>query len=172
MEITATAPNRIDLAGGTTDIYPLYLFMEGGCTVNIAITVSSRVTVTGLSGAQIRLISQDLGMQQEASSPAELSLAGPLGLLARVVQALVPEGGVELHAQNQAPPGSGLGASSALLVAAIRALLAWRGKQLSPAEIVRLAANIETATIGVPTGTQDYIAAMYGGGLAYQIRLR
>ncbi len=43
MEITVTAPNRIDLAGGTTDLYPLYLLMEGGYTVNLAISLSSRV---------------------------------------------------------------------------------------------------------------------------------
>lgn len=163
MEITVTAPNRIDLAGGTTDIYPLYLLMEGGCTANVAITVPSRVVLKPRPGTGISLVSEDLGVRVEAPRPDELPLTGPLGLLARAVQALPPDSGLELCACNSAPRGSGLGASSALLVAAISGLLELRGERESPAAIIGLAASIETAAIGVPTGKQDYIAAVFGG---------
>jgi D-glycero-alpha-D-manno-heptose-7-phosphate kinase len=163
MEITVTVPNRIDLAGGTTDIYPLYLLMGGGCTANVAVNVSSRVVLKSRREPGIAVISEDLGSMVEAPTPDALPITGPLGLLARVVQALPPRSGLELRARNSAPRGSGLGASSALVVAAISGLLELRGEGEAPSEIVRLAASIETAAIGVPTGKQDYIAAVFGG---------
>ncbi|MBI5569209.1 MAG: hypothetical protein HY914_04610 [Desulfomonile tiedjei] len=163
MEITVTAPNRVDLAGGTTDIYPLYLFMDGGCTVNAAVTIHSRVTIRTHEGSRIRIVSEDLGASVAAPAPAGLPVDGPLGLLGRAVRAVPPPGGMEMVVQNSAPAGSGLGASSALLAAALAGLLHVRGEEQSRREVVDLAANIETAAIAVPAGKQDHIAAVYGG---------
>ena len=163
MEITATAPNRVDLAGGTTDIHPLYLLMEGGCTVNVAVNVRSRVSLRTLDESKIRIISEDMGGSLEAWSPAELPLDGPMGLIGRAVRAAPPEHGIEMVTLNEAPAGSGLGASSALLVAALAVLLKLRGEDYSPRDIIHLATNVETAAIGVPTGKQDHVAAVYGG---------
>lgn len=163
MEITVTAPNRVDLAGGTTDIYPLYLFMDGGCTVNAAVTIHSRVTLRSLGGSEIRIVSRDLEACVEAEAPAMLPVDGPLGLLGRAIRAIPPYSGIEMVVQNSAPAGSGLGASSALLVAALAGLLHLRGEKHSRRNIVDLAANIETAGIAVPAGKQDHIAAVYGG---------
>ncbi len=70
---------------------------------------------------------------------------------------------MELRTRNYAPVGSGLGASSALLAAAIVALLKLRGEEHPLKKIVDLTANIETSAIAVPTGKQDHIAAVYGG---------
>jgi D-glycero-alpha-D-manno-heptose-7-phosphate kinase len=163
MEITVTAPNRIDLAGGTTDIYPLYLFMGGGCTVNVAITVFSRLTLRPLEGSRIRIVSEDLRESVEAARPEDIPIDGPLGLLGRAVRAFPPASGIEMRTHNHAPAGSGLGASSALLTAAIVALLKHRGEEHTQEKIVDVTANIETSAIAVPTGKQDHIAAVYGG---------
>jgi D-glycero-alpha-D-manno-heptose-7-phosphate kinase len=163
MAITVTAPTRVDLAGGTTDIYPLYLFMDGGCTVNVAVTVQSRVTFSEAEGSSVRIVSEDLGESVSAAAAEELPVEGPLGLLGRAVKALPPPNGIEMRTLNQAPAGSGLGASSALLVAAVAGLMRLRGEAEDRQKIVDIAANIETAAIGVPTGKQDHIAAAYGG---------
>jgi D-glycero-alpha-D-manno-heptose-7-phosphate kinase len=163
MEIKVTAPNRIDLAGGTTDLYPLYLLMDGGYTVNLAISLSSRVILRDRVGSGIRIISEDLEESVEAASPEGLPLDGPLGLIGRAVRALPPETGLEVVTRNHAPAGSGLGASSALLVALLKGLLELRSDNKDSRNIVDLAVNIETAAIGVPAGKQDHIAAVYGG---------
>ncbi len=163
MEIEVVAPNRIDLAGGTTDLYPLYLLMDGGCTVNVAITVNSRVKMITRGDKRIRIVSEDLGEVVEISDRSELQVDGPLGLVCRAVRALPPESGVKIFTHNLAPAGSGLGASSALLVALLRGLLELRQESADLRMIVDLAAEIETAAIGVPAGKQDYIAALFGG---------
>lgn len=163
MALVVTAPNRIDLAGGTTDLYPLYLLLGGGFTVNAAISVTSRAVFRPLERGGVRIVSEDLGAQVGATSPEGLPLAGPLDLVARAVRAVPPPGDVEILTRNDAPRGSGLGASSALLVALLTGLLALRGERLADDKIIDLAASIETASIGVPAGKQDYIAAFYGG---------
>lgn len=163
MNLTVCAPNRIDLAGGTTDLYPLYLLMDGGCTVNAAVTVSSRVEITPLGRKGVRIVSEDLGHTFEVSDPAELPLSGPLSLLARAIRAVPPSGGIEIRTRNAAPAGSGLGASSALIVAVLKGLLKLRNVDPAPEKLVNLAVNIETANLGVPAGKQDHIAALYGG---------
>ena len=130
MEITATAPNRVDLAGGTTDIHPLYVLMDGGCTVNVAVNVRSRVSLRTLDESKIRIISKDMGGTLEAWPPAELPLDGPMGLIGRAFRAAQPEHGIEMVTLNEAPAGSGLGASKAHLVAALAVLLKLRGERL------------------------------------------
>ncbi len=119
MELVVSAPNRIDLAGGTTDLYPLHLLLDGGFTVNAAISVASRARFRPLESGGVRIVSEDLAEQLEAASPEDLPRSGPLALIARAVRAVPPPGGVEIITCNEAPKGSGLGASSALLVAVL-----------------------------------------------------
>jgi D-glycero-alpha-D-manno-heptose-7-phosphate kinase len=172
MELHVSAPNRIDLAGGTTDIYPLYLFMNGGCTVNVGITVSSSVRLGTREDRGIRIISRDLGATVEAPEPDLLPTHGPLGLIARTVRAFTWETGLEIVTHNEAPAGSGLGASSALLIALVGGLLKLRSEEIGPEKTIDLAAHIETAAIEVPTGKQDHIAAYFGGISAIEFDYR
>ncbi|MBI5249135.1 MAG: GHMP kinase [Desulfomonile tiedjei] len=163
MELMVTAPNRIDLAGGTTDLYPLYIFMEGGYTVNVAISIRSRVIFREHVGIGIKIFSEDLGTSTEASDPKDLSTDGPLGLIGRAVKTFPPLTATEILTHNEAPAGSGLGASSALLVALIKGLLRLRSEEEPQRELISLAVNTETSVIGVPAGSQDHIAALFGG---------
>jgi D-glycero-alpha-D-manno-heptose-7-phosphate kinase len=158
-----TAPNRIDLAGGTTDLYPLYIFMEGGYTVNVAITIKSRVIFREQDGPGVRILSEDLGIGADAAHPDGLSTDGPLGLIGRAVKTLPPDASLEILTRNEAPAGSGLGASSSLLIALLKGLLRLRSEEETRRDLISLAVNTETSVIGVPAGSQDHIAALYGG---------
>jgi len=167
VEIRAIAPNRIDLAGGTLDLYPLYLFEDGGYTVNAAISVWSKVLLRTREDGAVHIYSLDTGAEEHAASVDELALAlgGPLDLIARVIRYYRPGIGLDVFTQNDAPKGSGLGASSALLIALSHALrvLQSGSDRLSDEDIIRVGAELEAQTIRVPTGKQDYYAATYGG---------
>ncbi|HEX6987835.1 MAG TPA: GHMP kinase, partial [Bacillota bacterium] len=152
MRVLATAPNRIDLAGGTLDLYPLYLLLDGGLTINAAVSIASRVEAWSRDDGRIVIRSQDTGTALEAEGYDDLPLEGPLALAARAARYWRPPGGCELLTANQAPRGSGLGASSALLVALCAALAALCGEPPARDRLVRVAADLEAQVIGVPTG--------------------
>jgi D-glycero-alpha-D-manno-heptose-7-phosphate kinase len=163
MIVEATAPSRIDLAGGTLDIYPLYLFEEGGITVNLGTDVGSRARVSARADEAVTLTSVDTGAREEAPELAALRLGGPLDLVARILRFYRPTTGVDVEVENRAPRGSGLGASSSLLIALSGALNALNGTGFSPEEIISFGADLEAQNIRIPTGKQDYYAAMHGG---------
>ena len=163
MVIEATAPSRIDLAGGTLDIYPLYLFEEGGITVNVATSIKSRVRLTTRNDGRIALFSRDSGDMEEFESLDAVRFGGPLDLLARAVRFYAPPTGVTIEACNDAPRGSGLGASSSLLIATTAALLGLTQAELDPMVMIRYSANLEAQNVRVPTGKQDYYPAVFGG---------
>jgi D-glycero-alpha-D-manno-heptose-7-phosphate kinase len=163
MVVQAVAPTRIDLAGGTLDIYPLYLFEEGGITVNIGIDVASRVRVSARPDAAVRIRSVDTGFEESAPSAEELALGGRLDLAARIVRFYRPATGVEVELESRAPRGSGLGASSSLLIALSGALNRFNESDYDPEQIITFGADLEAQNIRIPTGKQDYYAAMHGG---------
>lgn len=163
MRVEVSAPNRIDIAGGTTDLYPLYLLMHGGFTVNVAVNVTSRVTLVTNDDPGFKLHSLDLGQHFECKDLDDLPTTGPLGLLGLTLRQFPPSTGISVTTNNSAPKGSGLGASSALAIALISGLMKIRQDVLSFSEMVQVAADLETALIGVPAGKQDHIAALYGG---------
>src|SRR5919199_1034068 len=101
MYVEAIAPSRIDLAGGTLDIYPLYLFEEGGVTVNIGIDVGSRVRLTPRADPAIRLRSVDTGAEQAVLPVDPLKLGGPLDFFARRVRFYAPATGLEVETENR-----------------------------------------------------------------------
>jgi D-glycero-alpha-D-manno-heptose-7-phosphate kinase len=172
MHVRATTPNRIDLAGGTLDIYPLYLFAEGGTTVNLAIDVWSRVDVVTRTDRRLVLRSVDFERTVELDDIANISLDHELSLLARAVRFFAPTQGLEVTTQNHAPRGSGLGASSALLMALLAALAKVSGVTLVGDEIIDIGANLEAQNLAIPTGKQDYFGAVYGGLSAIHFGVR
>lgn len=163
MYVEAIAPSRIDLAGGTLDIYPLYLFEVNGVTVNMGTDVHSRVRLTPRADAEIHLRSVDTGLQQHATSLDGLELGGPLDLVARLLRFYPPATGVDVETENRAPKGSGLGASSSLLIALSGALNELNGTGYDGENLIRWGADLEAQNINIPTGKQDYYPAFYGG---------
>ncbi len=166
--VRVTVPNRVDLAGGTLDIYPLYLLVPGSMTVNAAIGVTSRVEILPATG-RARLASANYRQRAEADDTHGFSLEGNLGLIAAALRCFPPVRGVTLSLRNEAPVGSGLGASSALLVAAMLAMDALLGRRRRWVDAARDAMEIEAAHLKNLTGRQDHVAALRGGiqGIAF-----
>ena len=113
LTVEATAPTRVDLAGGTLDIWPLYLFHPGAVTVNVAIDRRAWCRVeTGIDG--VRLESKDTLAKAEGRTVSEVLGAGSLSLPAYILRALGIESGLKVVTHSRVPAGSGLGGSSAL----------------------------------------------------------
>jgi D-glycero-alpha-D-manno-heptose-7-phosphate kinase len=163
MTVEAVSPCRIDLAGGTLDIWPLYLFLDGGLTVNIGIDLYSRVKIEPRGDERVCIHSIDTGAELEADDVEELPLGGPLDLVARAIRFYRPATGIDLWCENRAPKGSGLGASSSLLICLSGALNAFNGVEVTPERLVDCAANLEAQSIRIPTGKQDYYPPLHGG---------
>jgi D-glycero-alpha-D-manno-heptose-7-phosphate kinase len=166
--IESSAPARIDFAGGTLDIWPLYLFFGLPPTLNAAIDCYATVQLTPNPASKaITLESRDLGIREKFSSFKALPEGKhPLSLLIKTVQYYQPKEGATLVTSCQAPPGSGIGGSSALNIALHGALKTWTGRKMTRQTLLQIAKNIETQVIEVPTGWQDYFPALYGGALA------
>jgi len=171
MTIRATAPTRIDLAGGTLDIHPLNVFVDGGLTLNTGITLLSHVTIEPRADAEIHLRSEDTGAQLSARDVASLPVGKELDLVARIVKFYAPKAGVNVTTRNTVPHGSGLGASSSLLIALTGALDHLNGTRFTPDQFIDWGADIEAQCIGIPTGKQDYFAALHGGVSAIWFRV-
>ena len=165
MTIEATAPTRVDLAGGTIDIWPLYLFHPGATTVNFAVSLNATCRIEPRPDDQIILESRDRGVTFETSLSAVEDLAREerLELISKLVHFFKPENGFHLVAESKAPAGAGLGGSSSLAIACIGALNRLVGDRYPPSKFIVIAANVETTVIRVPAGFQDYYGAFYGG---------
>jgi D-glycero-alpha-D-manno-heptose-7-phosphate kinase len=167
--VTASAPTRIDLAGGTLDIWPISVLVPGALTLNLAISLRARVRITPRSDRKVVIVSRDQG--KRASAPCGLDpgrARGPLSLLLRLALAFRPERGLTLESEAEAPAGSGLGGSSTLGIAAAAALARFTGERLGKEALLRRVQNLEAIELRVPTGTQDYLAALHGGLAAYE----
>lgn len=168
MRITASAPTRIDLAGGTIDIWPLYLFHHGAQTLNAAISLRAHVTVDGRADAQVEIISEDTGGHVVVDSADTLRDDNRLALLGRLAYAFQVSG-VTIRTRGESPAGAGIAGSSALNVAVCGALARWTGRADGPEALLETAKNVEAQAIKVPTGLQDYRPAMYGGVAALEL---
>lgn len=163
MIIRSTAPTRVDLAGGTLDIYPIYVLEGGAVTVNTAIDLTAEVTIETRDDHRVEIIAEDIGERLEAEDAASLRPGGPLDLIARIVAFYRPEAGITVRTRSNVPKGSGLGASSTLLIALSHALNELNGKPCSADDLIHTGANIEAQSIRIPTGKQDYLSATHGG---------
>lgn len=174
MRFHAYAPTRIDLAGGTLDIWPLYLLHPGALTVNLAITRYAHCVLEARRDRRILLISQDSGLREEFSSLAALeSRRRPrLSLLVYLVNYFAPTRGLMLTTWSEVPAGSGLGGSSALGVAVCAVLARWLRVRRRPGEWIPLVRDTEARVLGVPTGEQDHYPAVYGGISALHLEPR
>jgi len=172
MTIEAVAPTRVDLAGGTIDIWPLYLFHPGATTVNFAVSLYARCRIEPRDDDQIILESRDRGVSFETrlSAVADLASEERLELISKLVHFFRPDRGFHLVAESQAPAGAGLGGSSALAIACIGALNRFVGDRYPERKFIQLAANVETTVIRVPAGFQDYHGAFHGGANVIHFR--
>jgi len=164
MIIESTAPPRVDLEGGTIDIWPLYLFHPGATTVNFALSLHARCRIETRDDGRIVLESRDrkVSFETDLSALEDLLLEERLELISKLVHFFKPTTGFHLVAESTVPAGAGLGGSSALAIACIGALNRLVGNRYDQRKFVMLAANIESTVIKVPAGFQDYYPPLYG----------
>lgn len=159
---TWRVPVRIDFAGGTLDLWPIYAMMGGCLTVNAAVDLWIEIQVSR-SGPGHRITSRDLGIDLPFESwPSE----PPLGLswVWRMLDAAgTPPASVSIH--SPVPQGSGLGVSSCLGVGLLGAALGEEAGE-GLASKVPMIRDLESRELQTPTGWQDYYPAALGGALA------
>jgi D-glycero-alpha-D-manno-heptose-7-phosphate kinase len=168
VRIAASAPTRIDLAGGTIDIWPLYLFHPGAQTLNAAISLRARAWVEPRPDDRVDLLSEDTDRTVNLSFD-QLQDDETLPLLGRLVHRFGIRG-IRLTTRGESPAGAGIAGSSALNVAVCGALAAYQGRTIEPEALLEIAKDVEAQVIKVPTGLQDYRPAMYGGVAALELR--
>ncbi len=159
MKITAKAPTRIDLCGGTLDIWPLSVIFAPALSVNAAIDLYATVTATkkGKEGAVIHAKHLGVTIAYRPDVPERSKT-----LFHRALD-FIPANGWHFEADCLSPAGAGLGGSSSLLIAFLKTLVKINGLRMSDDEVLEAAKNIEARHLGIPTGVQDYVAALSGG---------
>ena len=170
MLIESSAPTRIDLAGGTLDIWPLYLFHEHAQTINAAISLRAYCSIRPRSDTRVAIVSDDTGVRVEADHWSELRNNHDLELLGRLLHYFQAEG-LELRTRSDSPFGAGIAGSSALNIAVCGALARWCKREIPGELLLQIAQNVEAQVIDVPTGVQDYRPAYYGGVSAVELNV-
>ncbi|MBK8802726.1 MAG: dehydrogenase [Fibrobacteres bacterium] len=166
MIVRSRAPLRLGLAGGGTDVSP-YSDMFGGVVLNATIDLHAHCTIVEAAD-RISFSATDLGVRVEYPVSNFLALDGKLdlhkGVYNRIVQDFgVRPGAFRMTTYSDAPPGSGLGSSSTMVVAIVKAFVEWLGLPLGEYEIAHLAYKIERVDLGLSGGKQDQYAATFGG---------
>lgn len=171
-KITVKIPTRVDFAGGTVDLWPLYTLGEKAATVNAGISIYQTVTLTtrGDSTGEFEFVSQDLN-QSMTRTYSELAGSTELPLLCQLANFFWSESlpSVTLTTSCESPAGAGLGGSSCLSVAVasafewMRARVTGQEFRLDEATLVTAVQNIEARVIHAPTGCQDYWGGLRAG---------
>jgi D-glycero-alpha-D-manno-heptose-7-phosphate kinase len=171
MKIFSKAPCRVDLAGGTLDIWPLYLYHANAVTLNFAVDRYASCTLETRPDSRVVLRSRDLAGEEifPTLEALQSTRAYKLPLLAYLVRFFAPTTGINLSTDCEAPTGAGISGSSTLIIAVASALNKLTGAGYRIEKLREIAQNIEAQIIGVPTGAQDYYPAMYGGVSAIEL---
>lgn len=166
--VRARAPLRLGLAGGGTDVSP-FCDLHGGYVLNAAIDRYAYAMIDPLENGELQLQATDQQQSFVGLAAESVPLAEPLRLHKGVYRRIVRDfcGGrplsIRLTTYSEAPPGSGLGSSSTLVVAIIKAFVEYLNLPLGEYEIARLAYEIERVDVGLAGGRQDQYSATFGG---------
>jgi D-glycero-alpha-D-manno-heptose-7-phosphate kinase len=167
-KVTVRAPMRADLAGGTLDLWPIYLFHPGSRTVNVAISYYAESEVSETTDAAIQINLTDQQYEQRYESLHDLAADPKAALIYRAVEHFHLTG-VRITTRTDAPRGSGLGGSSALSITLVRALSELAGQPIEGEDLIFLVRDLETRLLGVPAGIQDYYPPVFGGVAALHL---
>ncbi len=164
MLIRAKAPLRISFAGGGTDVPP-FPAREGGLVLNATINRYAYGTLRSRPDESITIHSYDYGSSIELSIGKTPVFDGKLDLAKAAIKRFTGDvsTGFDLALHSNAPPGSGLGASSAMMVALIGVLMEFSNRPVTDYELAELAHRIEREELGISGGRQDQYAATFGG---------
>jgi D-glycero-alpha-D-manno-heptose-7-phosphate kinase len=160
--VRARAPLRLSFSGGGTDVSP-YPEERGGVVLSATIDKYCYATLRPRRDARLTIHSQDLHRTAKYGHLRAVRLDGNLDLVKAAVKALRPRTGANVSVHSDAPPGSGLGASSTMVVALLAALRQWLNRPLTDYELAELAYRIERRDLSIAGGRQDQYAATFGG---------
>lgn len=162
------APLRLGLGGGGSDVFP-YSDIFGGAVLNTTIDQYAYCTIEETTSDSIVIFAADLDHVKEYPSALNLPIDGNLDLHKGVYNRIVRDFGItkplsfNLTTYCDAPPGSGLGSSSTIVVAILRAFTEWLNLPLGDYDLAFLAYKIERIDLGLAGGKQDQYAATFGG---------
>ena len=169
MIIRSKAPLRLGLAGGGTDVSP-YSELYGGYILNATISLYAHCTIKETDNDLITIISRDLDTEEVFSSDTTyFKLGTKLDLIKQALNHLIKKNYVEkfkpfsIYTFCDAPPGTGLGSSSTIVVSVIKAFSEWLNVPLSEYDIAKTAYEIERVDLNLSGGKQDQYAASFGG---------
>jgi len=167
MIIRSKAPLRIGLAGGGSDVSP-YSDLYGGIILNATINLYAYCTIEETKNDSITIESYDGECCESYPLSRELAIDGKASLLKGSYNRIMRDFNIPLKAckiitYNDAPIGSGLGTSSTMVVAILKAFVEWHSLPLGDYEIARLAYEIERKDLQLSGGKQDQYAAAFGG---------
>ena len=168
MIVRARAPLRLGLAGGGTDVSP-YCDVYGGHVMNVTIDRYAYAIIGPRDGSESCFHALDVGREEIHSCDTALDCGGPLQLLkgayARISRDFLDGAHPQLTVKtfSDAPPGSGLGSSSAMVVALVQAFVEYFSLPLGEYEVAQLAYDIERKDLKLAGGKQDQYAATFGG---------
>lgn len=164
-KIQSKSPTRVDLAGGTLDCWPLYLFLDEPVTFNVAIDIFTYAELTERADQKVELESKDLKTKKVYENlQACLRDGEPAFDLVRAhLRYWKPQKGFTLSTRSESPVGGGLGGSSSLCISLLKAFSKWLDMPLETYEMVRIASHLEAQLLLKPTGTQDYFPPIFGG---------
>src|SRR2546421_9030959 len=155
MIIESKAPTRVDFAGSTLDIWPLYLFHPGSVTLNAAISLYASCVIETHPGGdnRIKLVSRDIKREESFASFAALVQAKRyrLHLLAEIAKFFRPQGGFTLTTDSEAPAGAGIGGSSAMAVAICAALDRFTRAGESMGDCIHISRDAQAIVINMAT---------------------
>ncbi|MDR3312102.1 MAG: dehydrogenase [Spirochaetaceae bacterium] len=177
MIIRSKAPLRLGLAGGGTDIASYYR-LYGGCILNAAIDMYAYCVIEPDETGRVEFVAADLDQRAVYDGSPPLDIAGKLKLHSGVYNRLMADfgsndrwravgeqlrRGFKMTTYSDAPAGSGLGSSSTLVVAMLKAYVEWLNLPLGEYDMAALAYRIEREDLGLAGGKQDQYAATFGG---------
>jgi D-glycero-alpha-D-manno-heptose-7-phosphate kinase len=166
--VRARVPLRLGLAGGGTDLSP-YCDEFGGAVLNMTIDRYAYATIEPSPDGRVHFIAPDLNVTEVFDADLDAIQSSHLPLHAGVTTRMLKEFGgglvpaIRVTSFVDAPPGSGLGSSSALVVALVEAFRELLAAPLGPYDVAHLAFEIERIDLGLAGGRQDQYAATFGG---------
>jgi D-glycero-alpha-D-manno-heptose-7-phosphate kinase len=166
--VRSRAPLRLGLAGGGTDVSP-YSDLYGGNVLNAAIDMYAYCTISSTNDGELRFRAADLGETWTSRAEKTLALEEPLILHKAIYNRIVRDFNngnplaLNITTCADAPPGSGLGTSSTMVVAILRAYQELLKLPLGEYDLAQLAYDIERKDCGLAGGKQDQYAATFGG---------
>lgn len=163
--VRVKAPLRLSFAGGGTDVEP-YLSERGGAVLSTTINKYAYGSMYLREDCEISMTSLDLDVVAKYNIDEPLTFDGNLDLVKAVIRRLhrtETRQGLDFFLHSDAPPGSGLGSSSAVMVAMIGLFCHQFHLPLSRYEIADLAYQLERVDLGIKGGKQDQYAAAFGG---------